>query len=390
MDVGIDHTLRRLTGRAPAESAKSGPSVLDLGDADARAALGRLHADVGAHASARLPWLRAWEDAFPHWRPWVLALRDGATGDLRAAAALARDAHAGIVRVRCLGDASLDCAPIVSRTPGDARELADAVVDALRGLRRPWTLWLRQVSPDDEVTSRLMRRLPAADIRAGLARPVVVLDGVRQPRAVLSRNLRQAEAKARNRIARAGLALDMTWVTDRAGIERRLPGVRSVHLARDLQLRGASKLDEPQEAVFYDALLHRHLDALELLELRLDGELAAYVLWVRNGADRLVLDNRVAPVGTGYSTGLIANNAALCRAAADPRIDVLDWGTGVQRYKLQSATRVVEHCELCAWSSWRLRYALAARRACDLGRGRRFARSALVRSRHGAREAPQG
>jgi hypothetical protein len=135
-----------------------------------------------------------------------------------------------------------------------------------------------------------------------------------------------------------------------------------VHYARDLQLRGRSALDDPIEGRFYDAVFRRHLDALELLELRFAGELGAYLAWIRNGSARLVLDNRVAPGWTDYSAGLIANVTALRAAAADPAIDVLDWGSGVQRYKLQAATTVVPQLRLHAWSSAGLRRALAARR----------------------------
>jgi hypothetical protein len=105
-----------------------------------------------------------------------------------------------------------------------------------------------------------------------------------------------------------------------------------------------------------------HLDLLDLLEIRLEGELAAYLLWIRNGPTRLVFDNRVAPRWTNYSAGAIANNVALREAAEDPSIKVLDWGSSLQRYKLQSANKVVTHTQLLAWSSSVTRRALAARR----------------------------
>lgn len=135
-----------------------------------------------------------------------------------------------------------------------------------------------------------------------------------------------------------------------------------MHRARDVQLRGVSLLDDRWEGNYYDTLLRRHLDKLDLLEIRLEGELAAYLLWIRNGRTRLVFDNRVAPRWTDYSAGVIANNVALRAAAEDPSIRVLDWGSGVQRYKLQSANKVVAHERLLAWSSSATRRALAARR----------------------------
>jgi hypothetical protein len=316
---------------------------------------------VEAHVSARLAWLQAWRDAYPRWSPWVLGLLDGA-GDVRAAAPLARRRRGPLVQVRCLGHTTLDRSPIISRTADDADELADAVVTALGSLRRPWTMHLRQLPTGDAFTLHLASRLPAVEVRAAEERPVVLVKGPLEGRRVTSRNLRQAEAKARNRISRAGLAFDVRWLTDFGEIAPRIPEIRSVHRARDLQLRGHSLLDDREEGPFWAALLHRHRELLELLEVRLDGELGAYVLWIRNGGARLVLDNRVSPRWTTYSAGLIANNVALRAAAADPAIDVLDWGTGVQRYKLQSANKVVPHEQLQGWSSPATRRALMARR----------------------------
>jgi hypothetical protein len=318
--------------------------------------------------TSRLPWLDAWREAYPQWGPWVLGLRDGG-GRLQAVAALARRRRAQVVQIRCLAHTGLDHAPIASRTAAHARALAAALASDLHGLHRPWVMHLRQLPVDDAFAHELAHRLPAAEIQRGLERPLVRLAGTPSPSGLLSRNLRQAEARARNRIARAGVTLELRWITEPQATARRVPEIRSVHRARDLQLRGASQLDHPAESAFYDALPRRHLDALQMLDLRLDGEVAAYVLWVRDGATRLVLDNRVAPRGTDYSAGLIANNAALRTAAADPRVAVLDWGAGVQRYKLQSANVVVADRDLVAWSSRRLRYALGARRVAAVGGG---------------------
>jgi hypothetical protein len=334
--------------------------TLDLAHPAARAALERLHAATGAHVSAQLAWLDAWREAYPAWRPWVLALPAGG-GELRAVAALAERRYAGIAQIRCLGHTGLDRAPIVSRTPADASELAVALAGRLEARHRPWTLHLRQLPANDPFALALCERLPAAELHEAAGRPVVRVDGLADPGRICSRNLRGAEANARNRIARDGLALAVRWHRRPEAIAERIPEIRAVHRARDLELRGTSKLDHPREGAFYDALLRRHLDRLELLELRLDDDLAAYLLWIRNGPARLVLDNRVAPRWSAYRAGLIANNVALRAAAGDPEVAELDWGSGVQRYKLQSASTVVPHEVLMAWSSPRMRWALGRR-----------------------------
>jgi Acetyltransferase (GNAT) domain len=346
--------------------------VLDLADDADRAALDRLHEAVGAHVATRLAWLQAWRDAYPQWQPWVLATSDG-DGELRAAAPLARRRQAGLVRVRCLGHTELHQAPIVSVTTIDAEELASRLAAALQELRRPWTLHLRQLPVGDPFAQALSQRLPVVEIGPAAHRPVMELEPDADPRRVVSRNLRKAEARARNKIARAGLDFELRWITEPSAVAARFAEIRSVHRARDLQLRGRSLLDDESESAFYDCLLRRHLPALELLEARLDGELAAYLLWIRNDGARLVLDNRVAPRWSAFSAGLIANNAALRTAAEDPSVERLDWGVGVQRYKLQSSNRLIAHEELLAWSSRRTRWASAGRDVVR-HRGRRFAR----------------
>jgi hypothetical protein len=213
----------------------------------------------------------------------------------------------------------------------------------------------------------LARRLSGVEISDGTNRPIVILAGPRDPREFMSSNLRGAEAKARNRIARAGHRLEERWIIEPAQIAKRVPEIRCVHRARDLQLRGSSLLDDEAEGAFWDALVRRHLDQLDLLELRLDGDLAAYLLWIRNGRVRNVLDNRVSPRSTAFSCGLIVNNVALRVAAADPAVQILDWGAGVQRYKLQSANKVIPHEQLVAWSSGTVRHAGAVRRVVARG-----------------------
>jgi hypothetical protein len=360
--VTLDLSVRRTPrSRARPSREPATHAVLDLDDPEARAAIDRLHLAVGAHVSARLGWLQAWRDADSRWRPWILALRTP-DGELRALAALGVRRQAGITQIRCLGHDVLDRAPIVSRSGADARDLALALALELGRRPGPWCLQIRQLPRADAFAAALSACLPAVRVQPDSERPITRVDGGPDDHRLVSRNLRKAEARARNRIARANLECTVDWLHGGPEIARRLPEIRAVHYARDLQLRGSSGLDDPVQRRFYDSVFRRHLDALELLEIRFEGELGAYLAWIRNGSARLVLDNRVAPRWTGYSAGLIVNLTALRTAASDPGIEVLDWGSGVQRYKLQAATAVVSTLRLHAWSSAGLRRALAARR----------------------------
>jgi Acetyltransferase (GNAT) domain len=336
----------------------TGWGILDFDDGAVRAALGRLHDQLDVRVGARIGWLAAWREVYRDWRPWLIVLRDEA-GDLRAAAPLAVRRRAGMLRVVALGDTELDRSPVVHRTEADGVELADAVADALHELDSPWRLDLRQLPTGSAFTAELASQLEPAKVLPGADRPIVALPGARQPREVVTLNLHKAERRARNRIARAGLGFEESWLVGAEAIAWRIPEVRSVHRERDIQLRNRSGLDSPREGRFWDALIRRHLPDLELLEIRLASELAAYLLWIRDGSWRYVLDNRVSPRWAQFSAGLIANNVALRRAALDEQVEVLDWGSGVQRYKLQSATEVIHQEVLFAWSSRAARGAFA-------------------------------
>jgi hypothetical protein len=357
-EAELRHDKRhRLRGRFPRlPNVAPGVSLLDLEDDAAVAELERLHEELAAAFGARVPSMQAWCESHPEWRPWVLGLRDG-RAELRAVAPLALRQRAGVLLIRFVGD---QC-PLAYRSDGDVSELAQAIGSALESERRPWNMYLHQLPADSAFTQELTRQFGEVEIHPGNDCPVVLVDGVKDPHEVVSRNLRSAEAKARNRIKRAGLEFETRWIAEPRAIADRMPEVRLVHRDRDLQLRGASLLDNPQYGAFYDAHVRRHLDQLELFEVRLDGELGAYMLWLRNGAERVVLDNRVAPRWTPYSAGLIANNEALRQAATDPAVEVLDWGPGPQRYKMQSANKVLVHEHVKVWSSRRFRRALATR-----------------------------
>jgi len=348
---------------------------LDLDDQDTGRIVDRFHDDVTANISARRPWMLAWRESHSDWEPRTLGLF-GDDGELRAIAPLVRRRQAGLLQIRCLGHTGLDHCPVLGRTAEDAVDLADAVAGWLDRLRWPWKLNLPQLPAGSVFAARLIQRLAVATSAAGVDRPVVILGAEPDRDSHVSRNQRQAEVKARNRASHAGLSLQQAWITDPSTIADRMTEVRAVHRARDLQLRGTSGLDDPDEGRFYDALVRRHLDRMELLEIRLDGDLAAFVLWIRQDGVRLVFDNRVAAGWTNYSAGLIANNEALRTAVADPGVVCLDWGAGVQRYKLSSCNKVFPHEQLTAWSSRTVRLWLGGiHRLHGMTAGRADARS---------------
>lgn len=361
------------------------PALASVGEA-----FDELTAAVGCPVTARRTWLQAWVDCYaPTWTAWVPVVeRDGL---LLAAAPLARRRRAGLLQVRGIGFGRTDDVRLPVRDAGAAAALADAVADGLHG-RGPWVLDIEQLPVDDPVVDALVRRLPGARLVPGDGMPTVhVVD--RDPRAYLSKNSRKALAKIANRLKAAGLAPEVRWSRDAAEVAALLPEMAAVHRARDADMGRRSDHSDPRAAAFYEQVALRHAERgeVEVLTVRLGGDLAAYVLGFRDGRALRSWDNRLAPRWAEYSAGRLANTEALTHVVTTADLDELDWMRGEEPYKLQTATEVVPTVSLRAWSSPSVRRLDdAVERAREAKRsspavGRAWAALAAVRDRAGRR-----
>jgi CelD/BcsL family acetyltransferase involved in cellulose biosynthesis len=201
--------------------------------------------------------------------------------------------------------------------------------------------------------------------------PMVVVDD-RDLHRYLSRNARQAENKARNRLAGSGRAVTESWLHSLDDVRAAVPRLTAVHRARDAQLGRVSDHSVPARAAFYSEVLTSlaATGEVELLLLEIDGDLAAYVAALRDGRALRVWDNRVSPGGAEFSAGRLANHAALRRVVLGTDYDVLDWMRGEEPYKLSSATMVAPTRYLEAWSSTLARLPYAAKRVVRGARDR--------------------
>jgi CelD/BcsL family acetyltransferase involved in cellulose biosynthesis len=339
--------------------------------------LDRVHDRSGASLLARRRWLESWAEAFSDWEPWVLAVVDH--GEARAVAPLARRRVGSGVQVVSVGHDALAESPLAASDEGAAEELAAGIVGALRSLGRPWTLCLQQLPLGSPLAASLVAQLSTSTVLAGLPRPVLRFADDRPAKRWLTRNTANALAKAQNRISRDAHHLEVGWVQSWDEIERWLPDLVTVHRARDIELRGATLLDDSREAGFYHRVIGRHTGHWRLVAVWIDETLAGYALCLQDGRTLRVWDNHVAPGWRRYSAGLIANAEVVLRAAADASIGEVDWGCGEQRYKLSLSNEVINAQVLRAWSSPLLRAALAGRNRLDR---RRTARA------HSSPEAP--
>jgi CelD/BcsL family acetyltransferase involved in cellulose biosynthesis len=333
--------------------------------------------------TARRPWLQSFIDTHPLWDPWLIMVESGA--EAVAAAPLAVRRRAGLTEVAMVGHGPTDDARLPARTPEAAQALAVAIRGGLP--RGPWRMRLQQLPAEDPVVSALVPLLPCARVQAGQGMPLVEITGT-DPNAHLSKNTRKALAKIRNRVAERGLEPELHWTRDEAEIVGLLPEFMRVHRERDLSLGRRPDHEDPAAAAFYREVITRHAERgeVEVLTLRLDGELAAYVCGFRDGRAFRSWDNRLSPRWADLSAGRIANSEAIRHVVTSSDYDALDWMRGEEPYKLQSATRVVPTAELHAWSSAALArlddaVVMGTARARDLVRENEALRAALTRVR---------
>ena len=316
--------------------------------------------------TARLRWLQAYADTHPQWEPWLVTVEED--GRLQAAAPLARRRRGPLCSVVLLGHGPTDDARLPARTPAAVEALADGIVTGLDG---PWRLRLQQVPADDPVVAALQQRLPHARVEAGQGMPLVAVTE-RDINRYLSKNTRKALAKIGNKLKASGLEPELQWHRAADDVVALLPELERVHRERDLALGRRPDHDDPHAAAFYREVIERHARAgeIDLLTLRLGGDLAAFVCGFRDGRALRSWDNRLAPRWAELSAGRIANTEALRHVVLGEEYDALDWMRGEEPYKLQSATAVVPTAVLTAWSSRSLM------RADDLAvRGAAVARS---------------
>lgn len=334
-------TVRELSGRSALRNC--GPAFDALSE------------QCGSPVTSRRPWLQAWLECYTDWDPWVILVEDD--DELAAVAPLARRRRGKLQQVVGLGTGPTDDFRLPARDGDAATRLGAAVAGALRSTT-PWFLRMEQLPAADPVVGALTRLLPQVQLRAGEGMPTVHITD-RDPNRYLSKNTRKALAKISNKLSRDSLEPDISWTREPAAVRALLPELSAVHRARDEALGRRSDHADRRAAAFYDLVISRHADRdeVDLLTVRLRGELAAFVCGFVDGTALRSWDNRLAPAWADYSAGRLANTEALRHVVTSDRYDELDWMQGEEPYKLQSATEVIATTDVYAWSSSSVRRA---------------------------------
>jgi len=337
--------------------------------------------ESGAPLSARTTAIEAWRRANPQWKALYVEIGEGDT--LVALALLGYRSRFGWIEALLLGPQD-ESGWISGRGANSAQRLAIGVRTALDRLERPWVLRL----PNMPVLQAPVHQFLAAFARVRMCSKC---HGVRLQlapgaplRSVTTKNTRAAVAKARNRIMRDRRQLALGWVSTFPDVAAVLPELVRIHKARNVQLRGRSQLEDP--AVYTEfttrVLTHAEEGKVRLLVTRIDGEVAAFALCLLDARTLHVYANLVAPEWLMYSAGTITNHAVVAWARASGDVHVVDWGLGVQRYKLSGPIQLEPHSRVEIYSSAGAETAVLAARSM-----RSALRPFLARANEGMRES---
>ncbi|MBI1844703.1 MAG: GNAT family N-acetyltransferase, partial [Actinobacteria bacterium] len=95
---------------------------------------------------------------------------------------------------------------------------------------------------------------------------------------------------------------------------------------------------------------HNEVGKVEIATLRLNGELAAYVVGLVDDRSWRVFDGHMVSRFSAYSPGRLLEAAVVDRVVADESFAELDWMTGVAAEKLLCSTGSEDRMRLIAFS----------------------------------------
>ena len=315
-----------------------------------------LNERVGVPLMARWPWLQHWCEAFSAWTPLLIGVRATDNGRLKGAALLATSERAEGTAIVAMGNSSSLCTVLQSVDESAAEALAGAIAQYLDGLSGAWSLDFEQLHDLDRTMLSLADRLDHAQLRPELRVPRVMFSADNRLDLVLSKSMQKQLRRARAKIEHAGLDMRIAFDRGRAITPELIDEVEAVHVMRDRVSRRQSDLDRPAEREFWRRVVEGGFDGqwdVEIATLRLDGQLAAYVVALLDGDVYRVYDGRMDSASAAYSPGRLIEAAALNRALSDPRFALLDWMSGVAAEKLLVANTAEGRARLVATSGSR-------------------------------------
>jgi hypothetical protein len=321
-----------------------GPDVLDKFGRPLDVLAQQLHAPV----SCRLPWLSPWLAAYPDYVPWAITAWQ--ENQLEGAVLFAYRRVGPSLRITAIGHGRNDRTRLLASDRPVAQLLARCIVTRLRKVRPPWELRVEQLPVDDPVALAIVEGMPEASLVPGGSVPGVDFAHNRATEYHLSTNLRRQLGKCRNRISTDGVEVVTEFIRDRTTLLAHLPQVEYIHRTRDHEVGRRSDLDDPAIDRLWRGIITAHIDRdqVELGTMRIDGNLAAYVLSFMDGVTYRVFDGRFLTRWMRYSPGRLLEVEMLAHAMKDRRFQRLDWMNSIAPNKLISANTLEPTATLIA------------------------------------------
>jgi diguanylate cyclase len=313
--------------------------------------IGSLHSDLGVPVMARTRWMETWADVYDDWSPMVVLVRERVTGQVEAAALLARRQTLGGSEVVSMGHGTVACTRFPSRSERASKLLAKGIKDELAKLG-PWTLQFQQLPEGDPVARLLAQQLPNAEMAPDLWVPQVMFGDEPKVGDFLSRNMRRQIRKAWNRLETDGRNVEMNVARTEFEIIQLLPNLETIHVERDHDTGRDSDLDDPNVGELWRRLILAHgaTGQVEISSMVIDGEIAGYVVAILDEDAYRVFDGHFNSEFHRYSPGRIIESAVLERAMVDARFDGLDWMAGVAAEKILTSNHNEGRMQLVASS----------------------------------------
>jgi len=297
-------------------------------------AVDALHRATGTPVTARLAWwysaAMANRGAVP-----VLLTRRGPGGTLRAAALVALREQNGGWQVTSVRPGTDDVWEVAAVSAGARRTVLEGLARFVRGLGCSWQLALTGLSNGDDA-AWLAGQLPAG--RALPAPPVPGI-GFTPGEVRFAPGIRSGLDRSGHRIRQHALTETIQFEREPARLAKLRDEIETVHRARDHDAGRVSDLDRAAGTAFWRSIydLHAASGELEVATLRLDGQLAAYVVALVDPPVYRVFDGRFAPSWRRYSPGRRLE-AAVIDHARRGSFGILDWMSSVAPEKLVAST----------------------------------------------------
>ncbi len=308
--------------------------------------------DLHVPVMASWPWLRHWCGSFTEWTPYMIGVRSKGSGRLVGCALLARRERANESALVAMGAGSSLCTVLRAADDDASTALADAIAAFLAEIPGVWSLEIEQVHDLDPTLLRLSEVLDHSQVLPEMRVPRVMFSDDHRLDLILSASMRKQLRRAAARLDADGLTISVAFDRGPAITPELIDEVEAVHISRDRFARRDSDLDGPAARAFWRTIVEGRQQGceVEIGSLRLDGQLAAYVVALLDRGSYRVFDGRMDTTFADYSPGRLVEAAALDRALKDPRFTVLDWMSGVAAEKLLTTNAAEGRARLVASS----------------------------------------